>query len=333
MVLFFELKLSATGTSAGEKFNLGPCDLLKLMVDIQKEKLAKDANNETYVYLTRKVEAEIMYLSDIRINGTDSISLLINLSDRDASNSVYSDPLNKSRRSIAKVGNEGNDYSAHIVVNLIPSENSYVTLVEVSPGLPSRRIENFLNQLFRSCVKCNRSNYLVAHPSGHVDKSGAPVMMVANHRAELVAFPSQEFVNDLNQGFLDSIEIIDTRQRGLLWDNGGGTKEITRSIMLKPVAEMAATNYQKMSDALVIASTQQFGTAKIKFRTQQGIPKTVDLLTASISLAEDSIYVKKEIIDGFSANLDSSFSQIHSEINQKMLAYLIRDKDGHLSIV
>ena len=60
--------------------------------------------------------------------------------------------------------------------------------------------------------------------------------------------------------------------------------------------------------------------ARVTFKTVSGIPRHVEIDTASSAVPE--LYVKKEKIEGFRAPLESSYDAINAEIVAKMKALL-----------
>ena len=227
LITFFDLKLSAYANSGGQKYDIAPVSLNTLVVQIEAMKAAGQCPR------SGRGSAETLYLADIQVDtGRTKVALLINRSDKDASDTVYSDPAANIVRSFPKLGDEGNDFSAHVVIKLIQTGNSYLTILEVAPGLASGRVCSFLNFLFKFCVRINTSAFKVPHPNASTDRQGRAIAVTAYQKAALLGHPSQDFVNTLNSGILESIELIDTRKVGLNWDTSGHTKEIARAIFL-----------------------------------------------------------------------------------------------------
>jgi hypothetical protein len=315
--MFFDLRLTAYANSGGAKYELPPFPLVSLLNHVQDAKVAG------LTLRPNKAQSEIFYLADIQIDAANSrASLLINRSDRDASNAVYSDPEENHFRNVPKQGKEGNDFSAHLVIKLNATSSSSLALLEVSPGLSSRKIEGFLNGLFRHCVRTNRASYQLNHPNGACNASGTPLKVTAIHKAEFRGHPSTQFVSELNQGVLESIELIDMRKLGLPWDTHAQTKEVSRSILLKSNPNGTGTNFQRVLDAVHLGHSREYASAKVKFKTETKIPRTVLLETEHAHLANDELFVKKETVSGFSALLESSYQVLHPEICGKMYGYL-----------
>jgi hypothetical protein len=267
-------------------------------------------------------KSETIYLADIDVDAARQRAvLLINLSDKAASDTVYSDPDTAQYRILPKVGNEGSDFSAHVVINLNATDHVYLTILEVTPGLASGKVTRFLTFLFKFCAKVNPVAFLQAHPNGAVDVHGLPVMVRTRHVASLAGHPSDAFLNDIEQGTLGLIELIDKRHENLPWDTVGRTREVARSVKLKP-GPAAGTNLDRIRDAATRAFRDNYTEARIHFKTASKIGRSIVLETEHLNFAQESIFVKKEKLEGFVNPLPTSHEMIHQDIIGKMVRYL-----------
>jgi hypothetical protein len=178
-----------------------------------------------------------------------------------------------------------------------------------------------LTYLFKFCSRIDRAAFTQPHPNNAVDAQGRAITIVTRHVAQLDGHPSDELLRDLQAGTLGTIELIDKRNENLPWDNVGRTREISRAIMLRP-GQVAGTNWDRITDALVRAVREHYGEARVRFKTASNITRTVVLETEHMNLANDSKFVRKEKLDGFANPLNSSHDVIHDEMRRKMLRYL-----------
>lgn len=311
LIAFYDVSVQAY--TRGDKLDLSPLPLLKFMRQID---LWHQAG--TCPQMGRNA-AETIYLADIEISSDSKrVDLLINRSDRDASDSVYSNPLSNSVRTFPKNSGEGNDFSAHVVIELKSNGNRYTTALEMTPGLASGKIARFLNYLIRHCVNSNKSAYEVSHPNGSTNANGDPTKVVAQHKVELLGHPSTDFLQSLNGGVLESIEIVDRRKKNLNWDSTGNMKEVQRGIMLRVGPKANVLNYSRIKEAAALAFQKKYDEARIKFKTPNGVSSTVILETDTMQFANDSIYIKKEKISGFTSPVGSSSQRLNFEIVSKM---------------
>ena len=65
--------------------------------------------------LKNKSKKEYFYLSDIK-KENDMWYILLNKSDQDISDPIFSDPIKQKRRTARKEENEGQDFSSHILI-------------------------------------------------------------------------------------------------------------------------------------------------------------------------------------------------------------------------
>ncbi|HEV3430271.1 MAG TPA: hypothetical protein VG320_20545, partial [Paraburkholderia sp.] len=200
MVLFFDAKIE-TYASMGRQGRLA--GLRTLPVDKLFELVDQMRNTELLSRPNRK-RSELLYLADIDVDKPRGyLTLLINRSDKDASDVVLSNPEKSERRVIEKTLGEGADFSAHLMIKLKPQKpDTYVAALEMSPGLPSSKITSFLNHILRMCDLTYPTEFHRPHPDGSTDKDGNPRIVKARHRLELRGHPSDSFLKDLESGML-----------------------------------------------------------------------------------------------------------------------------------
>lgn len=311
VISFFDAVLSAH--TFRDKLDLAPLPLMNFMQQIAAWHQAGSCPQ------MGRNAAETVYLADIEVSPTlMRADLLINRSDRDASNAVYSNPHTNLVRNLPKNAGEGNDFSAHVVISLAPRGASYDVALEMSPGLASGKVARFLNYLIRHCIRANPAAYKLPHPSNSTNAAGVVTKVVAYHKLELTGHPSDELIASLNGGTLESIELIDKRKKNLNWDTNGNTKEIQRAIVLRAGSRANSKNFTRVKEAAALAFQRNYTEARVKFKNFDGIPSTVTLETENMQLANDSVYVKKQKISGFTSLLDTSCQRLNSEVIAKM---------------
>jgi hypothetical protein len=315
MITFFDLKLTAYAMADRQKYVMPAFPLGTL---IEKVAALKAANQCPSL----RGKAETIYLADIDLDQARTRAvLLINLSDKAASDAVYSAPERGHRRVLPKVGDEGSDFSAHVVISLNAVQNVYLTILEVTPGLASGKVTRFLTHLFKFCARVDRAAFTQPHPNNAVDSQGRPITVVMRHVVSLDGHPSDDLLRDLQGGTLSAIELIDKRNENLPWDNAGRTREMSRTIILSP-GQVAGSNLDRITDAFARARREHYGEARVRFKTATKVGRSVLLETEHMNLANDSKFIKKEKLDGFANPLDSSHHVINNEMRQKMLQHL-----------
>lgn len=321
MVLFFDVKVE-TYASMGRHGRLSglktlPIDKLFHLVDKMRavDLLAHPNRSRT----------ELLYLADLKLDATrGDLTLLINRSDKAASDYVLSNPERAQRRVIAKRMGEGADFSAHLVIKLKAAKpNTYSAALEVSPGLPSSKINRFLNHLLRMCDLAYPDEFYRPHPDGSTDKDGNPRQVKARHKLELRGHPSDSFLRDLEAGMIERIELIDGRHKNNPWDSNGYILEQSREIYLKPKAkQIPGKIYDVVKSVCGEAHKKHYDVMRIKFKTSTGVDRKVELETDTARVADDERYIKKETIRNFPAPLPASFETISSDIYDRMRVLL-----------
>ncbi|SOZ97448.1 conserved hypothetical protein [Cupriavidus taiwanensis] len=317
-VLHFDVKLEASASAGqhGTYRGLTPLPLVDVLRHV--ERLFAKGN---LLARESRSRAELCYLADIRVNKAPGYAeLLINRSDKNAPDLVLSEPKLKSRRLINKVNEEGSDFSAHIVFKLAEvAPNTYRVGLEQSPGLPSSKVERFLNLLLRVCSREYRSEMLRPHPTQPFDKDGKPRVVGLKHKFIFKGHPSKYLLSDLESGTLDSLELIDQKQKARHWDSNGYIVEESRIIRLKQAPKGIKG---KVIDAIEAVCAQgkrsKLELLRVRFTSSDGLPRKLEFDTYDAEVVNDEQYIQKEIISNFPNPLPSSFATLEPEVMKRM---------------
>ncbi|WP_223496807.1 hypothetical protein [Pseudomonas sp. A-RE-26] len=265
------------------------------------------------------------YLADICIEEDESkATLLINKSDPTEPDQTISNPLLGERQDLEKPEGFGNDYSAHVCINLNAVAPNLYSMVYESPrgGIPGAQIHSFINHLLRECRAKNKTQYKTAHPAG-VMENGRPVMVNSLHTVDLNGKISDDFLNDLANGTLGRIELANYSNVGRVWDNGAGLKEEKNIVILRP--EVAHLPAQGVLDALRQAFTKgsdfDYAEAVIVFKDPYDTQHTVKMNTEDFTLSDNEKYVKKAFIVTPDVNTNG-YGEIDNDIKQALYAAL-----------
>lgn len=261
---------------------------------------------------------EEFYISDWRWDEKEEIAcILINKSDKDLSDPIFTDPTNRKRRVVEKMNGEGQDFSIHAVIKF-PKDTSEpaVLLLEHCNGLGVSVLKRLLNGLLKDAKSLEPASYEQNHPDGSRDENGKSRKYKVNFTFGVAGHPSSDFINDLNRGKVDSIELITETKRYNQIDQEGYIKEKCQilSVTLSDSEGLLKDKATKVVN-FIKNKKADFGKARIKFKTESGLSRTVEMSTED-GLA--SQYVKKEKIEGFVKTLDSSYEKINDQILSKM---------------
>lgn len=265
------------------------------------------------------------YLADCLYDIENSkLLLLINKSDSTEPDPTISNPETKDRKVLEKPEGYGNDYSAHVLISLKSieqDENIYLLVYETvrGSGIYGTHIRTFINKLLKSCREENSSSYLVPHPSGSMT-NGKSDTVNSLHSCELSGKISDDFLNDLNNGFLEGIELIDYDDKGKKWDVSGSISESKKSISLT-VSSQPEKIAETLSGIFGKANKGKYREAKVRFRDDRDAPQSVSLFTDDFTLVNDDKYVKRTKIQ-VRVNDKFGFESIHGEIKNELYKIL-----------
>lgn len=282
----------------------------------QIEKLYKNS-----ALLQKRSNGVCFYLADCLLD-KDRLLLLINKSDSTAPDPTISNPDTQDRKTLKKPEGYGNAHSAHVLISLQPTSmdpNVYHLVYESvrGSGIYGTHIRSFISLLLTSCRKNNPDVYLTAHPAG-IKENGETVQVNSLHACELSGKISDDFMQDLNQGYLEGIELINYDNKGKPWDTGGSISEKKKSLMLD-VKSQPLNKITALQD--VFKKAGGYKEARVRFKDNRDASQAVSLFTDNFTLVDDDKYVKKTKIT-VTLNDDSSFSKIHSEIKNELYKIL-----------
>ena len=261
-----------------------------------------------------------VYFQDIKIS-KEYATLLINLSDRDAADPAFSDPVAGSRRFARRQKEEGVEGSAHVIIKFHPGRpDTYSLVLESTPGLPSSRIQKFLNLYLRKAKTYFPEKFVCDDPSGTRDKNGAFKKIPINVRILLLGQPSDQLTNDINNGTLSGIEIISPQVSKTNWDERGFVKDklLTTTLDISELKlHKSIKNWPILKQIFKTAEDKATG-VRIKFKTLSGVSRSIVIDPRSSDSVKDDAYIKKEILDNFNHPLESAYDEVHSELATRM---------------
>jgi hypothetical protein len=319
---FFDLILEVSGRTRDSGQVMLPSrpllDVLRVV-----EKLHKSAG----ALRENRARTETYYLADVDIDEPNGKAvLLLNRSDRLGADQAISAPKTKGHRIASKTANEGNDFSAHLTLKLNHqkgAKNVYLALLEDTPGLSSGNAAFLLNFVFRECARAYPAFFEYAHPDGSVDpKTNKRRRIKGRYTASLRGHPSENFIKELNAGALEGIEIIDTHNSQNVWDDEKRTLEQSTVVNLRPKAIAGQTWYQVLQSVCRTAQRKNMQEARIKFTDASNFGRTITIDTATLQLANEDRFVRRERLVNFAARLPTSFKLIQTEIRDKMYIFL-----------
>jgi hypothetical protein len=242
-----------------------------------------------------------------------SVCLLVNRSDKMGADQAISDPATRHFAVAAKQNDQGNAFSAHVVIKLHSIANStYLTLIEEASGVSSADIAMLLKLVTKAVARADREFFMCNDASGDV-----ALRRFTEYSYEFRAHPSREFEHELNSGKLSGIELVEIFDLPTEFDGVPGTlekKKVTHLTM-----EDAPVPLFDRIKALGRAAVQHnVGHLRVIFQDTGSFRRTVDLDAATMNLVNEDRFVRKAKIEGFGQKLNTGYENVNPEIFEKM---------------
>lgn len=263
---------------------------------------------------------ELLYVADW--DWTDNIiSILVSKSDKSMSDPVFTIPREGRRRTAEKEEQEGQDFSVHVVIKLSDNDiDPALAIIEYCSGLGIFVVQRLLNQVLVDAKKILPADFEQFHPDGSVDEKGKSKKLNVAFKCAFQGHVSDELKDDLNKGKIQSIELITDKDQYTAFDEDGYIKEKCKTVVLtlKDEEHPLKDKYDRIVKVFK-SKKDDYGRAKIKFKSPEGIDRTVDMDTEE-GVAQ--AYVKKAKLDGFAGDLKSSYAKFSDQILGKMKGLL-----------
>ncbi len=318
-VKYFDCRIKAKVRGAkGSVSIVQPVDLATILEEFKR---LVDSGVDIRTETVGEIQAWRMV--DIAVNRKSNRAIvLINRVDSDAADQAIEHRDSGSFRVATKGSREANAYSAHIAFKLKPDGNdAYPALIEEA-GVSSQRLSMLFSRAAKKSQEEGSSVFLYEHPSGAVNDDGDIKTLKGIYSFGFTGHPSADFVNELNNGKLRGIEIINGTSTGYGWDKYNSTHELSTSVFLKPVKQ-TVTNYKLAKSIVSQAKLKKMDEVRVKFEDADGDGRTLAFDVDTGCILNEDRYVKREYLRNFSARLDTGYQKIHSEIRDKMF-YLLR---------
>jgi|AntDeeMinimDraft_5_1070356.scaffolds.fasta_scaffold03128_2 hypothetical protein len=261
--------------------------------------------------LLRKTAA--MRILDYRLTEDNLLVMLVQYSDTNASDPVFSDLETGDLRVEPKLDGEGVAVSSHCALDLDPHDKTaetHLSLVEVVPGLPRWRLENFLNFLLK----------LAAKRVGHRAENENGRNVLLRPKISMYGHLADDFVESLKAGKAKDIELVsfDAKQDG--FDEVPYMQAKSRSLVLETQDALSGNlAVSKIKTLIEKARKKHYDKVRIRVANDEGY-RTVSFGTHVNDLAEAS-YTKTEAIS-LSTPMAQCEPKLKNEIADGMAAYL-----------
>lgn len=306
LIFYYDLSIAAESRTFKAPKPISVRKAFQLMELVPLEKRLKDTSKGR----------EQLYVSDWKWEG-DVISILVNKSDKGMSDPVFTIPKEKKRRTAEKQEQEGQDFSVHVLIQLPQDDlQPALALTEYCSGLGMFVVQRLLNQVLHDAKILSPQDFKQNHPDGAVDDAGKPKKYNVVFKSQFDGHISDDLKYDLDNGKIQSIELITEKEKYTNIDEDGYIQEKCKTLVLtlkdedKPIKDKF-----NLIKKVFTNKKDDFSRARIKFKTPTGVDRTVEMDTNDASAQG---YVKKEKLDEFDFNLKSSYDKFCDEILGKM---------------
>lgn len=311
IVQFFDFSLVSKSTSPDTS---APQKDIQFFIDNIKYLEKKSA-----AFNTNVTGSETFYISDIKENNNE-LCLLVNRSDKNMADPVFSDYANKKRRAVRKENGEGHDFSSHIVIKLNPATpNNYLCIIEKAESITTPKIVKFLNALLRKASQLRKREFEFNDHSGAKDKNNKPLKKRFALKVTFKGHLCDNFKQEINAGTLEGIELFSEADKVEYWDSVGATQEKKKVVILNVKNPGLLDNYIIFNQVSDKAKKEHLDKIKVRFTTSDKTSQTVDLYTDTKTLVNELKFVKKALIEDFERPLIKSYDKINPEIYSKII--------------
>ena len=306
LIFYYDLSIAAESRTFKAPKPISVRKAFQLMELVPLEQRLKDTSKGR----------EQLYVSDWKWEG-DVISILVNKSDKGMSDPVFTIPKEKKRRTAEKQEQEGQDFSVHVLIQLPQDDlQPALALTEYCSGLGMFVVQRLLNQVLHDAKILSPQDFEQNHPDGAVDDAGKPKKYNVVFKSQFDGHISDDLKYDLDNGKIQSIELITEKEKYTNIDEDGYIQEKCKTLVLtlkdedKPIKD----KFNRIKKVFT-SKKDDFSRARIKFKTPTGVDRTVEMDTNDASAQG---YVKKEKLDEFAIDLKSSYDKFCDEILGKM---------------
>lgn len=270
----------------------------------------------------------IFRIGDIRIDQGNSLcSMLLRRCDTNSANAVYSNRNTGTTRILRQMPDEGGDKAAHIVISTQADSSRpdcYLCHLEGVPGLSHRLVQSTLNAAIKAAIAGDANLFVYPDPAGARRRDGSPKVTPFIPTLELVGHPADHLLQDIENGHIHDITLVDQRVRG----NLGGNRylsEIEGRVRVKVDRNMPGAGRLSRIVAAAQSRVSDFQIARIRFRSPSGIDRTVECEISTGAIEQQS-YIQSYRVSGISPPMDESSERLTLFLTEEMQSRVLSER-------
>lgn len=189
-------------------------------------------------------------------------------------------------------------------VNISEKPGIYVGILEVNTGLHVSHVIRLLQGVLDDIYKEDPNTFCSPHKSGKIGRDKKPKLVCFRPMFEFLGFPSDQLINDLEDGTLKDVVLIDISVKTSMGSHSWLQEQET-AITLKPASTVPGKVWDSILSVTKSRVAQGFTKARIRFRSPDNQQHTIDFDPDSGSLLNEE-YVKSIRLKAISPPLDES---------------------------
>lgn len=192
------------------------------------------------------------------------------------------------------------------------------------PGLSHRLVQATLNAVLKRAIRSGLVAFSYPDPGGARLRDGSPKETPFTPTVDLVGHPSDALIQDIENGRLQNITLIDQRPQRRL----GGNQyliENEQRIGVKVAPNIPSTNRVASIVDAIKSRQKEYQKAKIKFIDPGGISRSVDYDIATGS-PEQQNYVRSYKITGINPPLNESSVALVPFLVERMRVRVVAER-------
>lgn len=271
-----------------------------------------------------------LLIGDIEDNEDDRyFTALIRMSDSMAPNAVYSDVVAGTFTEHRKVGKQGNDLAAHVMISTDPERgkpNVYFAIVEQVPGLSFAEIRRLLNRILRYQYHSNPEPFEYEDPHGKAHRDGSKKVYIHLPRLEFRGVPSENFAKDIERGVLTGVSLVRVEEKTPVAGVPYLSKKETELKLSIDRGGNAIQNKWDDLKGMLFKESGRFPQGKIQFKLpgqQRSVSVVVDSKTGA-PLSE--VYIQSVLLKRINPILSSSSKKIVRHLADMASPHLLNNR-------
>lgn len=299
-----------------------PPPLMEIVAALQAMYDAGECSHE------REKGSVIYRIGDIAIDNVAQVArILLRRCDTNAANAVYSHRVTGVPRVAERAADEGGDRAAHLVISLTHEVNkpsSYLCHLEGVSGLSHRLVQATLNAVLKQAVKTERATFTYPDPGGARHRNGELKTTPFMPTIELLGHPSLALTQDIENGQLHDITLIDQRPQNQL---GGNQYLIENEHRMKVQVSRDLPRQNRVASIIAAIQSRRanYQKAKVRFTDPDGISRTIDYDIAT-GTPEQQSYVQSYMVTGINPPMDESSVSLVPFLGDAMQARVVADR-------